>query len=330
VKVIAIKYPRWLVDQIRFSLTVPQQRTTICAQHFGRKRQEQNMRAGPRRRVGFSLVELVVVIGIVALLMAILLPAVNKARQHARTLSCLSNLRQIGQAAIAYGNLYNGYTVPGYSDFSGWAGPSSLDAENYATVLVNTKCLSSPSVRGGTAALPGDQPSVFRCADGLSDQVATYLQPNNVSPKPASRSDGLAQNPWRVKSGSTGIVIDTWYGVNATRLDYGSNKCPCRKLPDNNNQSDWTLTHVDQIKQTAEMVFLYDGTYLDLFYDADRLSARHNGRTATNLLFFDGHASTVATASLPGGMGPNPQGNNLFTVANLASYPNIRWRLDQP
>src|SRR5258706_8113306 len=111
------------------------------------------MGARPRQRLGFSLVEVVVVIGIVAVLMAILLPTVSKARQHARTLSCLSNLRQIGLAAVAYGNLYNGYTVPGYSDFSGWAGASSLDAENYATVLVNTKCLSSPSVRGGTTAL---------------------------------------------------------------------------------------------------------------------------------------------------------------------------------
>ena len=79
------------------------------------------------------------------------------------------------------------------------------------------------------------------------------------------------------------------------------------------------------------MVYLYDGTYLDLFYDADRLSARHNNFTITNILFFDGHVISVRTADLPGGVGPNASGTNLFTLANLAKYPpGIKWRLDQP
>jgi prepilin-type processing-associated H-X9-DG protein len=139
-------------------------------------------------------------------------------------------------------------------------------------------------------------------------------------------SDCNRETDWQ----STGVIVDSWYGVNAVRDGYASHPMPCRRLPDDNNRTDFTLTRVSQIRRSAEMVFLFDGTFFNIYWDADRISARHLNYSATNLLFFDGHAATVPTASLPGGLGPNPGGQSPFnSVATLKNYPAQRWRLDQ-
>src|SRR5438477_5285469 len=65
----------------------------------------------PRRRAsfGFTLVELLVVVGIIAVLIAILLPTLKKARAAANRAVCLSNIRQLGTGILMYCNENHGY-----------------------------------------------------------------------------------------------------------------------------------------------------------------------------------------------------------------------------
>jgi type II secretory pathway pseudopilin PulG len=64
----------------------------------------------PLHPPAFSMVELLVVIGIIAIVISLLMPTLTKVRQQAQTTQCAAQLRQLGQAILLYANNNNGYT----------------------------------------------------------------------------------------------------------------------------------------------------------------------------------------------------------------------------
>jgi prepilin-type N-terminal cleavage/methylation domain-containing protein/prepilin-type processing-associated H-X9-DG protein len=107
---------------------------------------------------GFTLVELLVVIGIIAVLVGILLPALGKARSSAQTVACKSNLRQLVQATTMFANEHQQYLPKAENN----AGPVVM---GFATVQGASWGMSWPSMSWQHALLKyvGNKKEVFQC-----------------------------------------------------------------------------------------------------------------------------------------------------------------------
>src|SRR5258708_4443118 len=115
-----------------------------------------------RARLGFTIVELLVVVGIIAVLIGLLIPVLGIARQRAHTTTCLANLRQIGMAISSYANDNRNKIVPA-DVMPPDPYKATMRMGNWATILVSGGYLAAPDASAST----GDPSrSVLHCPDG--------------------------------------------------------------------------------------------------------------------------------------------------------------------
>lgn len=157
-----------------------------------------------KRRGAFTLVELLVVIAIIGVLIALLLPAVQQAREAARRMSCTNNLKQIGLALHNYASTYsemfpnNGWAYPGGypSDFSPLAKLlPMIEQENLQNLIDFNLYMGHPA--------SADLPAPLQVAAGT--RVESFLCPSDPS-------DGI--NTLTMSGGTTINTAGTSYGMN--------------------------------------------------------------------------------------------------------------------
>lgn len=255
----------------------------------------------------FTLVELLVVIGIIGLLVAILLPALGKARAQAQTLKCLSNLRQMGIAFTMYANAQKGY-LP------------------YPTTTFGESAMWYSAVDPYLTRNIGD---AQRTGVAATRSYATYKQCPVYDTFDGNRS-GTAQD--------TTKEFARTYKMNSM-------------LRHNNPYGPAKIT---EVPRSAEFVVLGDGVSLDQVgpvdnqYDSGQFSMEVNNITSgsqtwpalrhkggANILFVDGHASTVVlptrkviSANPPSVIILTWQGEYVDSGGNLVSGPGAGVKQD--
>ena len=144
--------------------------------------------AGPRRQRGFTLIELLVVIAIIAILAALLLPALARAKEQAKIAQCLSNIRQVGMASVLYLGDSSDWYPPKIARNGGvtqtsWVGQAGMFG-GYANITAADRWLTpylvknEPNAKVDVARCPSDKQSPADPPTGRScfeDYGTSYL-----------------------------------------------------------------------------------------------------------------------------------------------------------
>jgi prepilin-type processing-associated H-X9-DG protein len=193
------------------------------------------------------LVELLVVIGVIAVLVGILLPALNKARRQAATMQCQSNMRQIAMAVLNYTNDNGGHLIPALiwplgSTPNPRGGPAIMnsypDGFFWAAELVHQHYINAPNIQHSptnpnNGAPPVNVSSVFQCPEGLTPDETGSLD-NGQAFNYGQYPTDYKNNDWCYcidDNNAQGVNVQgqpsygtaTWYELNCRLTGYVTN-----------------------------------------------------------------------------------------------------------